>query len=293
LSQSAKVYDPLGHFSPVIVAAKLFIQRLWKRSAAWLDDLTEEETVEWNQWLENLPLMHLLKFPRVLKKGLPETFESIQLHVFADTSKVAFAAAAYIRMLYKDGSVYTNFLMAKSKINPITPEQTIPKLELMRVHTAVLLAEHVADPLKISLEDIYIWTDSKTAIQWLRLPKGTLQVLAHNYCKKIKKGIYDLDHIKWVPGPENPADIPTRPKTVQEVINIPMWTSGPGFLHLEPSKWPSLPVLEKTTEVIEGMKKNFQVFDTVPSLLSLKEPIWSNPFDMNKCSSLVKLTRTE
>jgi hypothetical protein len=163
----------------------------------------------------------------------------------------------------------------------------------MGVHTAVLLAEHVADPLKISLEDIYIWTDSKTAIQWLRLPKGTLQVLAHNYCKKIKKGIYDLDHIKWVPGPENPADIPTRPKTVQEVINIPMWTSGPGFLHLEPSKWPSLPVLEKTTEVIEGMKKNFQVFDTVPSLLSLKEPIWSNPFDMNKCSSLVKLTRTE
>jgi hypothetical protein len=120
-----------------------------KCNAAWLDDLTEEETVEWNQWLGNLPLMHLLKFPRVLKKGLPETFESIQLHVFADASKVAFAAA-YIRILYKDGLVYTNFVMAKSKINPITPERTIPKLELMEVHTAVLLAEHVADPLKIS-----------------------------------------------------------------------------------------------------------------------------------------------
>jgi hypothetical protein len=145
--------------------------------------------------------MHLLKFPRVLKKGLPETFESIQLHVFADASKVAFAAA-YIRILYKDGLVYTNFVMAKSKINPITPEQTIPKLELMAVHTAVLLAEHVADPLKISLEDIYIWTDSKRAIQWLRLPEGTLQVLAHNYCKTIKKGIHDLDHVKWVPGPK-------------------------------------------------------------------------------------------
>jgi hypothetical protein len=106
---------------------------------------------------------------------------------FADASKVAFAAAAYIRMLYKDGWVYTNFVMAKSKINPIKPERTIPKLELMAVDTAVLLAEHVADQLKISLEDIYIWTDSKTDIQWLRLPEGTLQVLAHNYCKKIKK----------------------------------------------------------------------------------------------------------
>jgi hypothetical protein len=117
LSNTAKVYDPLGHAFPVIVAAKLFIQRLWKRSAAWLDDLTEEETVEWNQWLENLPLMHLLKFPRVLKKGLPETFESIQLHIFAEASKVAFAAAAYMRMLYKDGSVYTNFVMVKVRLN--------------------------------------------------------------------------------------------------------------------------------------------------------------------------------
>jgi hypothetical protein len=158
--------------------------------------------------------MHHLKFPRVLKKELPETYESIQLHVFADASKVAFAAVAYIRILYKDGSVYTNLVMAKSKINPITPDRTIPKLELMVVHTAVLLAEHVADPLKISLEDTYIWTDSKTASQWLRLPEGTLQVLAHNYCKKIKKGIHDLDQVKWVPGPENPADVPTRPKYV-------------------------------------------------------------------------------
>jgi hypothetical protein len=255
LSQSAKVYDPLGHASPVLVAAKLVIQRLWKRNAAWLDYLTEEETVEWNQWLENLPLMHLLKFPRALKKGLPETYESIQLHVFADASRVALAAAAYIRILYIDGSVYTNFVMAKSKINSITPEQTIPKLELMAVHTAVLLAKHVADPIKISLEDIYIWTNSKTAIQWLRLPEGTLQVLAHNYCKKIKKGINNLDHVKWVPGPENPVDMPTRPKAVQEVVKIPMWTKGPGFLHLDPSKWLSLPILEKTTDVLEGMKK--------------------------------------
>jgi hypothetical protein len=94
-----------------------------------------------------------------------------------------------------------------------------------------------------------------------------------------------------VPGPENPADVPTRPKTVQEVINIPMWTNRPGFLHLDPSNWPSLLILEKTTDVIEGIKKEFQVFDSVSSLLSLKKPIGSNAFDMNKYSSLAKLKR--
>jgi hypothetical protein len=36
----------------------------------------------------------------ITTSGLRETYESIQLHIFADASKVAFAAVAYIRILY-------------------------------------------------------------------------------------------------------------------------------------------------------------------------------------------------
>jgi hypothetical protein len=118
-----------------------------------------------------------MRFPRVLKKGLPSTYKSVQMHVFAEVSKVCFAAVAYIRIEYHDGTIHTNFVIAKSSINPATPARTIPKLELMAVDKAVKLAHHVNKPLGIEMTETFIWTDSKTALQWLATPEGNLQVL--------------------------------------------------------------------------------------------------------------------
>jgi hypothetical protein len=134
------------------------------------------------------------------------------MHVFADMLKVCFAAVAYIRIEYLNGTFHTNFVMAKSSINPVSPARTIPKLELMAVDKAVKLALHVNEPLNIEMTETFIWTDSKTALQWLAMPEGNLQVLPHNYCKKIKEGIHDLRQVRWVPGVENPADIPIGQK---------------------------------------------------------------------------------
>jgi hypothetical protein len=111
--------------------------------------------------------------------------------------------------------------MAKSSINPALPARTIPKLELMAVDKEVKLAHHVNKPLGIEMTEMFIWTDSKTALQWLAMPEGNLRVLPHNYCKKIKAEIHDLRQVRWVPSIENPADIPTRPKTVKEMITEP------------------------------------------------------------------------
>jgi hypothetical protein len=94
LCQSARLFDSLGFIAPILLLAKLFIQALWKRSAKLLDALTEEETEEWIDWLTNLPIFHLMLFLRVLKKGLPSTYKSVQMHVFADALKVCFATVA-------------------------------------------------------------------------------------------------------------------------------------------------------------------------------------------------------
>jgi hypothetical protein len=115
------------------------------------------------------------------------------------------------------------------------------------------------------MTETFIWTDSKTGLQWLAMPEGNLQVLPHNYSRKIKEGIHDLRQVCWVPGVENPADIPTRPKTVKEMTTDPMrtvWIEGLcGSGQTDPSNWPKLPILEKTDAVMEGMKKEFKVFE--------------------------------
>jgi hypothetical protein len=95
------------------------------------------------------------------------------------------------------------------------------------------------------------------------MPEENLQVLPHKYCKKIKAGIHNLRQVRWVPSIENPADIPTQPKTVKEMTTDPIrtvWIEGPLWLRTDPSNWPKSPILEKTDAVMEGMKKEFKVF---------------------------------
>ena len=63
-----------------------------------------------------------------------------------------------------------------------------------------------------------------------------------------------------MPGEHNVADVATRPKTVRELLDLPQWTTGPKFLSSSPESWPVLPELAKTSEVMEGVKKDFRLF---------------------------------
>ena len=263
LSQAMKVFDPLGFAIPVLLETKLFMQDLWRRGTEWTDVLTTEELSRWNIWLNNLPLMEKLSFNRVIMPGTPAEFSSVQLHVFADASELAFASSAYIRITYKDNRpIYTNFIQAKNNIAPMKVKRTIPKLELMAIHQAARLAEHIRETLDINKEDVTIWSDSKTALQWLRMESATLLLLVHNYCEKTK-AFFPVSQIRWVPGQENVADIATRPKSVDDLLNSSnwsRWTKGPEFLMESSSAWPTLAALEKTSDVMEGVKKDFKMF---------------------------------
>ena len=262
LSQTAKVFDPLGYAVSILLEPKLIIQELWRRGTEWTDVLTPEELNRWNAWLPNLPLMEELSFDRVLMPGLVEDFETIQVHTFSDASEKAFASVAFIRITYKDKrEVYTNFIQAKCNISPIKRKRTVPKLELMGIWSGARLADKICHILEVPKTDVTIWSDSKTALQWLRMESTTLVPLVHNYCEKIK-ALFPTNQIRWVSGRDNVADIATRPKTVNELLLLPQWNTGPDFLRNPPDYWPILPELVKTADVLEGVKKNYRLFSS-------------------------------
>ncbi len=287
LSQAHKVFDPLGFVCPLMLEARIFLQNLWVKEFGWQDAITKEEIDRWNAWLPNLERLKELRFPRVLLPGLPGGFKDLQIHVFSDASKEAYAAVAYVRLEYREsGDVYTNFIQAKNKIVPKKIKRTIPKLELQSIELASCLARHVAEPLEHDVKRIMLWSDSKTALQWLRMDPNQLQVLVHNYCNKIHKH-HSIEMIRWVPGEENPSDIATRQKGFNEYHErINLWTFGPPFLRREKAEWPTLPALEETKEVMQEVKRDFKMWRQEANCFILKSGAEERPFinvsDYNK-----------
>lgn len=103
LSEVARLYDPISWIAPVIVNAKILIQKLWKSGLGWDETLTDELHGEWLKYRQELTDFKNLKVPRWLNFTQECKRE---LHVFSDSSKSAFAAAVYIRVIYSSNGVH-------------------------------------------------------------------------------------------------------------------------------------------------------------------------------------------
>ena len=115
-SEVAKIYDPPGLLAPVIVRAKMLLQRLWTLKIDWDESLPADIYTEWSKYYAQLPLLNNVKFPR---KIIIKTAAEIELHGFCDASERAYGACVYLRTITPDGHVWTRFLTAKPKVAPL------------------------------------------------------------------------------------------------------------------------------------------------------------------------------
>ncbi|XP_050344653.1 uncharacterized protein LOC126769778 [Nymphalis io] len=118
-----KVFHPLGWIAPITVRAKLFIQKLWK----WLNTSSND---------------------------------AIELHVFADASRSAYAAAVYMKVESSDCTINVHLVTTKTKVAPIEKEISIPRLELCAALLAAKLIFEVSQILNIAKEKLFAWSDS-------------------------------------------------------------------------------------------------------------------------------------
>lgn len=81
LSQIAQLFDPNGYLGPVIVAAKIIMQRIWKPQIGWNSRVPDEIGHDWMQFQSQLPALAHIRIPRWL--GASPT-RSYSLHGFAD-----------------------------------------------------------------------------------------------------------------------------------------------------------------------------------------------------------------
>ncbi|UYV83583.1 hypothetical protein LAZ67_23001537 [Cordylochernes scorpioides] len=203
LSAAHSLFDPIGFTCPFTIIPKMLLQESYGVKAGWDTDLSEDISRRFNAWLSQLTEVDKLKIPRCVVQS--QDRRTWTLHVFMDSSNAAFAACAYLRSGFP-GSVQVQLLMARSRVAPMK-NTTIPRLELVACEIGSRLAVHIKSMMEFEDIPITLWTDSTTALAWIKRDMNW-SVFVAGRVKKIRQNSSVIDW-RHVPGKENPADIPS------------------------------------------------------------------------------------
>ncbi|XP_055621927.1 uncharacterized protein LOC129765547 [Toxorhynchites rutilus septentrionalis] len=255
LSDTAKLYDPLGLIGPVVVIAKIFIQTLWQRTNSWDEPLEEAHQKFWLEFRSTLNDLSLLSIPRWV--ACRPTPAAVELHGFCDASEKAYGACIYMRTVSADGIISVHLMAAKSRVAPLGVSKgqrriSLPRLEL----SSALLLSHLFNKINTSIPlnfKPFFWTDSLITLHWLRSTPSRWKTFIANRVSEVQhltaNGIW-----AHVPGIDNPADIISRGMYAVQLKDTAAWWNGPSWLSQQPRFWPALvqpPLVDVPVEYLE------------------------------------------
>lgn len=223
VAEIATIYDPLGLIAPIVVKAKILLQRVWTLSTKtkkydWDDELPKEYIDEWLKIKSRSCALNSLSIQRFMQT---EKNSVIHIHGFCDASEKAYAACVYIRAVNKN-VITSTLLVAKSKN---APQQTIPKLELCGAKLLTQLIKKVRKAIKVNVDQVHLWCDSKCVLGWIASNPQRYKKYVSTRIMAIQK----LKNVKWhhIPGHLNPADCASRGLYGDELNEHNLWWNGP------------------------------------------------------------------
>ncbi|XP_029179167.1 uncharacterized protein LOC114946687 [Nylanderia fulva] len=249
LSFIARLFDPLGWASPVVIVAKILMQDLWLQKIDWDEIIPASLLQRWQDYVSSLPKLSNCRMPRWLNTYDPD--HAVEIHGFADASQRAYAAVVYLRVRHSPNRISVSLLAAKSKVAPLKTI-AIPRLELMAIVLLARLINHVLGVLENPDIPIYGWTDSTVALAWVSQHPSKWRTFVATRVSEIQT---KLPTAKWhhVPTISNPADCASRGISVEEFRVHPLWWSGPAWLKDPPVSWPERKKLQdKLSDEIES-----------------------------------------
>ncbi|XP_011858557.1 PREDICTED: uncharacterized protein LOC105556094 [Vollenhovia emeryi] len=217
LSQTARLFDPLGWLAPIVIRAKLLVQTAWLQRLDWDAPLDAREASAWIVLEEELELLEGLRIPRWFGSAATSPLE---LHGFSDASELAYAAVVYLRAC-SHASITVSLVAARTRVAPLK-RVPLPRLELCAAALLAKLAEH---------------TDSTVTLGWVRGHPAKWNTYIANRVSEIQRSNPEATW-RHVPGRENPADCASRGVSPRELLEHPLWWRGPHYLREVPAAWP-------------------------------------------------------
>lgn len=233
LSDSSKLFDPLGLLSLCTITPKIILQRLWMTKLDWDDPIPSEIEAVWRKFLLSLQNLTTISIPRYVLIKEPT---SVELHSFCDASQDAYAVCVYLRSIDISGQVQVKLLCAKSKVAPVKT-QTIPRLELCGAVLSARLVSKILQSLRLTISKQYYWTDSTVVLSWIGSQPGDLKSFVSNRVADVQR-LTASGSWRHVPGIHNPADLASRGMDPRQMQGATVWWGGPQFLSESDSYWP-------------------------------------------------------
>ena len=247
LQHVAAFFDPMGIGAPLLLTGKILLQQTWKAGTDWddpLPTLLNESIRAWWGVALQLPKMPI---PRWIGTRLNQ---AVELHVFADASEKAMGACVYVA----HGGV-AHLVYGKTKVAPVKV-QTLARLELQAMWKGAQAVEFVSQQLRLQVSSVHGWSDSLTALYWIKGQPYRWKTYVANRVAAVQK-ISQRIAIHWhhCPGKENPADIASRGARRLDEISDGTWLRGPVWI-CDHAAWPGGATLEPTSDSVVEVKLN-------------------------------------
>lgn len=231
LSVIARLFDPLGWLSPIVILAKLLMQQLWEEKISWDEGIPPYLLTKWNSFTNSLTHIQNIQIPRWISFS---PAHHVQIHGFCDASEKAYCGVVYIRTVDGSGNISSHLLAAKTRVAPLK-RKTIPKLELCGAELLTRLIQqtiHFPYPY-----ELFMWTDSSIVIGWLQKSPTSLKCFVANRVTKILS-VTRNNQWRHICTEDNPADLGTRGCSSQVLVQNSLWWNGPPWLQQSQNKWP-------------------------------------------------------
>ena len=246
LSDTAKLFDPVGWFGPIVIKFKILLQKLWTRGVDWDEQLTQDLLEEWIAIKADLHHLHDFYLPRCILP--PNAVNSIQFHLFTDASELAYAAVLYARFVDSMGFIAV-IVAGKNRVAPIKTV-SLPRLELCAAHLGTKLLTKIRSIFqftKYTNVETTAWTDSTIVLQWLAQLPRTWTTFVANRVSEIQQ-VLPKSQWRHVTSATNPADCSSRGTTMESLKQSRLWWHGPLWLSKFENEWPQIhpPAVEVT-----------------------------------------------
>lgn len=256
LQSSARIFDPLGFLTPFTIRIKCMFQEMWERGLQWDEELPPDLTKKWQQWCSELPQLHEVSIPRWYKTHSAQQNQELKLHVFCDSSERAYSAVAYLEGETREGEVTISLVASKSRVAPLK-RMTLPRLELMGAVIAARLGDTLMKALQLDKTQLRLWTDSMIVLHWICGSAHKWKQFVANRVTEIQT-LTDPQSWSHCKGKLNPADLPTRGLTVQDLKKSTLWWNGPHVLmRTDHSESPQENVQEE--EIQSELRSKYQI----------------------------------